>query len=135
MFQFSLVTMSLVQDFICVSLCIDLRRRLWDQALRFTTLGDSNRWRGSNKYSDLLTRSIYSTVLQKSRFYFCWFWNQTFFASLAALNGTGFPKAPSQKMKVDLKYTHPPSSKRRKHYTVYNIVGLSLFDQVWAETL
>ena len=52
----------LVQDFIRVPLCIDLRRRLWDQALRFTTLGDSNRWRGSNKYSDLLTRSIYSTL-------------------------------------------------------------------------
>ena len=45
--------------------CTDLWRRLWDQALRhirYTTLGDRNCWRGSNKYSDLLTRSIYSTI-------------------------------------------------------------------------
>ena len=54
-----------VSKIIRVSLCIDLRRRLWDQTLWFTTLGDSNRWRGSNKYSDLLTRSIYSTIEEK----------------------------------------------------------------------
>ena len=30
---------------------------------RYISLGDHNRWRGSNKYSDLLTRSIYSTLL------------------------------------------------------------------------
>ena len=60
------------QDFIRISLCIDLRRHLWDQALRFTMLGDSNRWRRSNKYSDLLTRSIYSTTSQN---YLC-NWNR-----------------------------------------------------------
>ena len=51
----------LVQDFIRCSSCIDLWRRRWD--IWYTMLGDSNRWRGSNKYSNLLTRSIFSTVL------------------------------------------------------------------------
>ena len=52
-----------LSTYIRVPLCIDLRRLLWDQALWFITLGDSNCWRRSNKYSDLLTRSIYLTIV------------------------------------------------------------------------
>ena len=52
----------LVHSLIRGSACIDLRRHLWDQGLQWLVLGDSNRWRGSNKYSGQLTWSIYSTI-------------------------------------------------------------------------
>ena len=52
----------LVHNFIRVSLFIDPRRRLWYQDRLSTVFGDSNRWRRSNKYSGLLTWSIYSTT-------------------------------------------------------------------------
>ena len=53
----------LVHSLIRCSHCVDLRIYLRDQlaAICSATLGDSNCWRGSNKYSVLLTRSIYST--------------------------------------------------------------------------
>ena len=35
---------------------------LWDQVQLSLVLGDSNPWRGSNKYFGSLTRSIYSTI-------------------------------------------------------------------------
>ena len=39
-----------------------LGRRLWDRGLSPLVLGNSNCWRGSNKYSGQLTLSIYSTA-------------------------------------------------------------------------
>ena len=54
----------LVHSLIRCSHCVDLRWSLRDQlpAICSAALGDSNCWRGSNKYSVQLTGSICSTV-------------------------------------------------------------------------